>query len=241
MNKEMIQRHTKAAIFMHWFNAICWIFLLVTGLGLIKNPSLSPVGMWWPTLLQELIGGGNLLYLHAVTGVVWTSVFVIYLLINPKQHLVSFLKDILTISLKRDLSWLVKKLILMTLGKKVLKKLGMDEQLPEQGFYNVGQKLFAIPATFGGVVIVVTGIIMIWSKVSSISIALVQWSILLHFLTVGLVFAGLLIHIYMAAIVEEEKPAFRSMFTGWVPKTFAKHHNKLWYLEQEVAESDMKN
>jgi len=45
---------------------------------------------------------------------------------------------------------------------------------------------------------------------------------------VGLVFAGLLVHIYMAAISPEEKPGFRSMFTGVVPEDYARHHHALW-------------
>jgi formate dehydrogenase subunit gamma len=39
----------------------------------------------------------------------------------------------------------------------------------------------------------------------------------------------------MAAIAPEERPALKSMFTGSVPESYAKHHHKLWY-EDEVAE-----
>ena len=53
--------------------------------------------------------------------------------------------------------------------------------------------------------------------------------ILIHFLTVGLVFAGLLVHIYMAAIAKGETPAFLSMFTGKVPSDYAASHHKLWF------------
>jgi formate dehydrogenase subunit gamma len=57
---------------------------------------------------------------------------------------------------------------------------------------------------------------------------LVGWAVTLHYLAVGLVFAGLLVHIYMAAISPEEKPGFRSMFTGTVPRDYARHHHGLW-------------
>jgi len=43
------------------------------------------------------------------------------------------------------------------------------------------------------------------------------------------VFAGLLIHIYMASIAAGERPAFISMFTGTVPEDYARHHHRLWY------------
>ncbi len=232
MSDKMIQRHTKPAIFIHWFNAVCWLLLLATGLGLINNPALSPVGMWWPTTLQNLIGGGELLFIHVAIGIIWMVGYLVFILMNPKEHLFKYTREILTVSPVRDLSWLFKKMVILTLGEKMLKRFGMDSKLPEQGFYNFGQKFFAIPATFGGVVIAVTGIIMTLSKFMYVYTALVQWSILIHFIVVGLVFAGLLIHIYMAALLKEERPAFFSMFSGEIPESFAKHHNKLWYEEQ---------
>jgi len=47
----------------------------------------------------------------------------------------------------------------------------------------------------------------------------------------GAVFAGLLIHIFMASIATGELPALISMFTGTVSKEYAEHYHKLWYDE----------
>ena len=104
-----------------------------------------------------------------------------------------------------------------------------EPRIPDQGFYNVGQKLFAVPSVLGGIVIGLTGIIMMLSTTYFNNTALVRWSILIHFFAVGIVFAGLLIHIYMASIAAGERPAFLSMFTGKVPEQYAKHHHRLWY------------
>lgn len=230
MTSGYIKRHTGSAIFMHWFNAICWLLLLITGLGLIRNETLSPVGMWLPNLMQLIFGKGAVLFnIHVIIGIIWAVVFLLYALINPKQNLFRFIKEVFAISPSRDIAWLFKKGIMMTLGKKQLQKLGHSPQLPPQGFYNVGQKLFAIPSLLGGIVIVLTGVLMLLSKFVSIAPGVVQWSIVIHFITVGLVFAGLLIHIYMAAIDPGERPAFKSMFSGEVPESFAKHHNAEWY------------
>lgn len=242
MNNGMIRRHTRGAIFMHWFNAACWLFLLATGLGLIANPKLSPVGTGWSSWMHGLfVKGEYLLYAHVAVGLLWALVFIVYMVVNPRQHFLRFVREILTISPSRDFKWLFKKMILMTLGPRFLKKLGMDAGLPDQGFYNVGQKLFAIPAAFGGVIIAATGIIMVLSRFTAVNTALVLWSIFIHFLVVGLTFAGLLIHVYMAAIASEERPAFFSMFTGNVPASFARHHNRLWYQELTVQDKALKN
>ena len=65
--------------------------------------------------------------------------------------------------------------------------------------------------------------------------AIVRWAILDHFITVGLVFAGLFILIYMASIAAGERPAFISMYTGSVPEDYARHNHRLWY--EEVKEN----
>ena len=43
----MIRRHSATAIFMHWYNAACWLLLLFTGFALLANPLMQPVGDWW--------------------------------------------------------------------------------------------------------------------------------------------------------------------------------------------------
>ena len=45
----------------------------------------------------------------------------------------------------------------------------------------------------------------------------------------GVMAVVLPIHIYMAAFAPGEGPALRSMFSGFIPVTFIRHHNPLWY------------
>jgi formate dehydrogenase subunit gamma len=235
MTSPQIHRHTRLSIFMHWFNAGCWIFLLLTGLGLIRNDSLQPFTSW-PIMLRQVFGGGaNLLLAHEIVGISWTFGFLLFGVIRLKSDVLPFLREIFTVHIQRDFLWLVTKGIQMTLGYKMLsiiaEKFGFSPKIPDQGFYNVGQKIFAIPAVFGGMVIAVSGIIMIFSQTGMAGNELVQWAILIHFVTVGLVFAGLLIHVFMASIAAGEQPAFISMFTGTVPEDYARHHHKLWLNE----------
>jgi formate dehydrogenase subunit gamma len=219
------------------------MFLLATGVGLINNPDLQPVGMWWTHLMWKLFGSDeNLLMAHVIGGIVWAGVFLIYAIVAIKE-VGQFFREIFSYSPTRDFIWLVKKGIQMTLGIRALEKLGAvlekrgadpeiaAPRIPDQGFYNVGQKLFAVPSVLGGIVIAVSGIIMATSTVYLTNTGIVRWAILIHFVTVGLVFAGLLIHIYMASIAAGERPAFISMFTGSVPEDYAKHHHRLWYDE----------
>lgn len=230
MGKNIIKRHTAVSIFMHWFNAVCWFFLLATGVGLIRNSDLDPIGGWWPGMMRGIFGGGEtLLSAHVICGFVWIAVFFVFTLIRLRKEVRFFIREIFTFSPANDIRWIVKKGIQMTMGYGMLKRLGFEPTIPEQGFYNVGQKLFAIPAMLCSIGIAATGIIMYSSKFMILSPSVVQWSILIHFVMAGVVFAGLLIHIYMASIAAGELPALISMFTGTVPEEYAKHHHKNWY------------
>jgi len=238
-SNQMLKRHTIDAMLMHWFNTICWVLLLATGVGLVDNPVLQPLGMWWVRIMHAIFGGGPaLLKFHIALGAIWSIGFLIYGLFRLRGITIPFIKEMLSFSPRTDIEWLIKKPLSMTIGPKMMQRLGLKPVIPDQGFYNVGQKMFGIPALFGGAVIAVTGWIMTYSQAGIFSQQTVQWAILIHFLAVGLVFAGLLIHIYMASMAKGEGPAFVSMFTGKVPVDYAAHHHKLWLDDLSPDEKD---
>ena len=69
----MIRRHSATAIFMHWYNAACWLLLLFTGFALLANPLMQPVGDWWSSLWTGAFGALGLLRLHVVVGMAWIA------------------------------------------------------------------------------------------------------------------------------------------------------------------------
>jgi formate dehydrogenase subunit gamma len=160
----------------------------------------------------------------------WAGAFLLYALFKPLDTW-AFLKEVFSVSPGRDLLWLVKMNLKMTMGPASLGRFGLTPDMPPQGFYNFGQKLFAQASVLGGIVIAVTGAIMFLSTIVMDTVDPVAWSRTIHYLTVGLVFAGLLVHVYMAAISREERPAFWSMFTGKVSEHCARHHHPLWHAE----------
>jgi formate dehydrogenase subunit gamma len=225
----MIRRHSGGAIFMHWFNAACWITLLLSGFALIDNAELQPVGMWYVDAWHALLAPQDILVLHVTLGVVWAAVYAVYVLLRLKGEAVPFLKEIFSFSLRSDLIWLYRKILHLTVGEEIMRRKNMATELPPQGFYNAGQKMFAVPAVLCSLGLVATGGVMFFSRSWPDGTAAVQWAIGLHFLFAALTALGLPVHIYMATIAPGEGPAFRSMFTGYVPRDFARHHNALWY------------
>lgn len=225
---DELRRHDPSDIRIHWFNAACWLVLLLSGLGLIRNEKLNPLGAWLPDALRALFGGGSaggavLLVIHEVVGVLWLLGLLAYLAVNAGGARF-FLREVFSVR-PGDFTWLIRKMLRMTVGPKL-----SGGELPPQGYYNMGQKAFAQASVLGGVAIGLTGMVLLASDkfLPASMTGVIGWAVTLHYLAVGLVFAGLLVHIYMAAISPEEKPGFRSMFTGSVPRHYARHHHGLW-------------
>jgi len=234
----MIRRHLASAIFMHWCNAVCFLLLLFTGFGLLANPAMQPVGPWWASLWTGLAGASGLLGLHALAGFAWIAVYVLFLFVRLRQVAVPFLREITDLHPVADLTWCVRKGLVLVLGPKAMGRLGLDPALPPQGFYNAGQKLAAVVAVLCGIGLAATGCLLVFCAGRPGVETLLQWCLLGHFVCAGLMAIFLPVHIYMAAFAPGEGPALRSMFTGLVPLAFVRRHNPLWFEKLADREGD---
>ena len=231
-----LKRHSPAGMLMHWFNAVCWFWLLATGIGLIQNPDLRPMGNWYTNMMLSVFNGPeNLLAAHWMVGLVWAGVWIAFAVIGAKKYTIPFIRQIVSFSLPRDIYWMIKKNLQMLIGHQsmadAVKPLGWDGRIPDQDYYNAGQKAAAIPMIGGGILLAMTGSVMFLSTrvLGPEMVFLVQWSITIHYIMAVLTLAVLLVHIFMAAISREERPAFYSMITGDIPADYAEHHHKIWY------------
>lgn len=229
----MIRRHTKSAIFMHWFNAVCWIFLLFSGFALLAG-DMQPVGAWWRDLWQGLFGERGLIVAHLVVGTIWCLCYAICILMFARRDVLPFLCEILRFKGKSDLVWCARKGLWLVIGPRRMKRLGLDPTLPPQGFYNAGQKMVAVIAILASLGLAVTGLVLGFCSGNSalaVSQKALQYCLVIHFACAGLMAIFLPVHIYMAALAPGEGPALRSMLTGLVPAKHVREHNPLWYAE----------
>jgi sulfite dehydrogenase (quinone) subunit SoeB len=210
-----LHRHRLGMRVLHWFNATSWVVLLVTGIGLVSAASFAFFGTGFPRALSELARGkANLVRLHVGWGIVWGAVIVpVFLLFKhgPREvlHEVRVTGD--------DLRWLLAKPLAMA---------GLRAQpLPPQDKYNAGQKLFALFVLIATTAILATGLVMTFHVGSA---GVVAAAILVHKLAIALAVVGVAVHVSMAAIIAEERPALRSMFTGHIDYHHAKHHSPKW-------------
>ena len=225
MLQRQIKKHHVAIILVHWFNAIVWLLELSTGLALISSPDLRLAPDWYIGMFTATFGGrANLLQFHIALGVTWMLALLPYGLFGFRTYLRG---EMLNVTDKDDIRWLIVR-TLRILGKS-------DEPLPPQGIYNAGQKAYSLVVWGMVPVIMATGVVMAFRLFSP---AVVGWAVVLHFFAVGMVVAGLVVHVYMGAVFPEERPAFFSMITGKVDELYAYSHHFKWWREMKLAEQE---
>src|SRR6266496_769329 len=219
MAQRQIKKHHVAIVLLHWFNAISWLLELATGAGLIVSPYYRFAPLWYLQMMEGIFGSrSNMLRFHIAVALTWITVFLVYAIFGFRSYLrVEIVQNELALDAD-DLRWLKVRTLLL-LGRT-------QEELPPQGAYNAGQKLFALLVYTMVPLVMLTGLIMTFHWFGS---AIVAWAMVLHLFAVGMVVSGLMIHVYMGAVFPEEKPAFYSMITGVVDELYAyRHHFKWW-------------
>jgi sulfite dehydrogenase (quinone) subunit SoeB len=215
-----LPRHPAGLRFLHWFNALSWLVLLVTGVGLVSAAGFTVAGEGFPAWLAARVGGkATLLRLHAVWGLAWAAVIVPLFLLF-KGSLRHVWEDVRIT--RDDLAWLARKPLAMAGVAK--------RPLPPQDKYNAGQKVFALFVLVATSAIVGTGLVMTFQLGSA---PVVAAAAVVHGLAIALVVAGLAVHLTMAAVIADERPALRSMVTGRIDSEHARHHSPKWVAKLE--------
>ncbi|NPV67453.1 MAG: hypothetical protein HPY64_09945 [Anaerolineae bacterium] len=229
LRQQTLVKHHTANILTHWFNAFSWLLLLPTGFAILLGKAYPFVPQAWNDLVRSMFGGlAPLIKWHAIWGQIWLFVLVFNVLFGFRKYFIPFAATRMWMD-KDDWRWLmIRPLQMFGLMK--------DRPLPPQDAYNGGQKLYSYLVLIGTFFIGVTGLIMTYSELIPTSLQwLIQWSMPIHFIAVGGVFAGVIIHVYMGAIMPEERQAFFSMFSGKVNGLYAYLHHRKWY-ERKMAE-----
>ena len=230
MQQYQIKKHHVAIVLLHWFNATVWLFELLTGSAIITAPAYRFAPVWFLSMMEGIFGAReNLLRSHIAVGMTWTIVFVVYAIFGWKNYLhAEVLRKEIGLD-HDDFKWLEVR-TLRLLGRS-------KEPLPPQGAYNAGQKLYALLVYSAIPIIMLTGLAMVFHVGGS---TVVAWAMLIHFVAVGMVVSGLMVHVYMGAVFPEEKPAFYSMITGMVDELYAYRHHFKWWREVKLEQQSFR-
>ncbi len=226
MAQRQIKKHHVAIVLLHWFNAFVWLAELATGAAVVVAPAYRFMPVWYLRMMEEAFGSrANLLRFHVAVGLTWIMMFLVYALFGWRHYLhTEVLRKEIGLD-QDDFRWLKIRSLRMVNRSQ--------EHLPAQGAYNAGQKLYALLVYAAIPVIMITGLIMSFHLVAT---SVVAWAMVIHFLAVGMVVSGLMIHVYMGAVFPEERPAFYSMVTGMVSELYAYRHHFKWWREVKLQE-----
>lgn len=224
----LIYSRPKRVIRLHWFNVAVWFTLTISGLGIIRGDlRFMPEG--YAEWMQNLFAGQfNLIVSHSVLGLTWMTVFVVFTLFNWNSIVFPFLKKVLSITPKA----IYNDLIFMCVSIANLFGLMKNVKLPPAGRYNGAQRLLGTLILLSCVVIALSGTVMFVLFLltpAAIDGVIFRWSLVAHAFFVGMVYIGLIAHLYYSLI--EEPEVLRSMRDGYLDASYVKHHSPGWYNE----------
>lgn len=204
----LIQRYTANERSNHWFTAILFILLALSGLAMF-HPAMS-----W---LYGIFGGGQWTrILHPFFGVL---MFVSFMLLARRMRAHNRFEP-------GDREWLSRPGDVLA---------GREDRLPKAGKYNAGQKALFFTLVACMVVLLLSGIV-IWRAWFShlFPIGLIRFSALLHAFFAFVIIMAIIVHIYAGLWV---KGSIGAMTRGVVTYGWARKHHPRWF-EQVMRKGD---
>jgi formate dehydrogenase subunit gamma len=204
LSGQLVDRWSVADRVIHWFTAILFIILAITGLSLMWGryvliPVMGPEGFAaWANIAKPV---------HDYLALAFMAGLVIMLLKWMKENLFK----------SYDLTWIVQGGGYLPNGKH-----------PKAGFCNAVEKLFYWTLFFIGGAMVVSGVFLLFPNLGFDRNAM-QLANIVHGASSLFVIAFVCLHIYLATL--GSPGAFRGMTTGKVDAVWAAQHHSEWYKE----------
>jgi len=206
MEMPIVERYTPSARWFHWLIVGVFLELALSGL-LLFLPwfGFTMVGTW-------------IRLIHRIGAVILVGAPLVFALISWRRAWY-FVKEAFTWG-KEDLGW-----IIAAPGYYF----GGDARLmPPQGYINTGMKLYRLAILSGGVVFVITGLIM-WFFKGIVPPQVFQWSLFLHDLAFIIAMCMLFLHVQLGVFHPRMDESLLSMVDGKVSGVYAKRHHGIWY------------
>jgi formate dehydrogenase gamma subunit len=181
---------------VHLFRLISFVLLAVTGLILAFNLHL------WQQLL--FASAQQMLDVHIVAGIVF--------IVTTFGGILLWFRDALFASYDKD--WV----------RRIGGYLGYKGKVPA-GRFNAGQKMFYWYTTIFGLIISVTGVILVFRDSFALSTICITSTI--HNLMAFILIAGVVAHAYLGTVANPG--TWRVLVDGSVTREWAQHHHPQWY------------
>lgn len=198
-----VLRYTFPERLNHWVAAGSFLYLMATGLAF-----WSPWLFW----IAVMLGGGQTSrMLHPWAGLVFAASLVYMFVKWSKQMKFEAV----------DKEWWKSLHFYIT---------NQDDKMPPAGRYNAGQKLLFWSFFFGGLVLLLTGLVLWFTDSLPWSFRWLRYiAVILHPIAALVTIGNFMIHVYMGVFAE--RGAFGSVIRGDVSMAFAKRYHPSWYKE----------
>ncbi|HEX7971671.1 MAG TPA: formate dehydrogenase subunit gamma [Thiobacillus sp.] len=197
-----IQRYSASERNNHWLVAIAFVLAALSGLALF-HPAFF--------FLSGLFGGGTWTrILHPYLG---TLMALFFIALSARFWRLNHITS-------ADRQWMSR------IGDVLRNR---DENLPEAGKYNAGQKVLFWVLVTSVPVLLVSGIVF-WQPwfAPYFPVWLLRVAVVVHALAAWIVILGIVVHVYAAIWV---KGTVRAMTRGTVSEAWARQHHRAWYRE----------
>lgn len=208
LRENEIVRYTLKERMCHWISGVSYVYLLLTGLALF-----TPYLYW---IAYVLGGGPTIRFWHPWVGLIFAAS-------------VLWMHGMWRADMKTtaaDLEW-----------RKTLKAYvtNRDEQVAAAGHFNSGQKLFYWVMFYGGMLLLLTGIVMWFPELMPRN---AHWVlpvvVFLHCAGALVTIGAFIIHVYMGFFFVSG--GLHGILWGRVPVAWVKAHHRLWY--EQVQKED---
>ncbi len=198
-----ILRYTLEERIVHWIAGLSYVYLLLTGLAFF-----TPLLYW----LATLVGGGPTARAwHPWAGLIFTVAVVWMYKIWRKDMRIT----------AADRTWF------RAVGHYVGNE---DEELPPVGRFNAGQKQLFWLMFYGGIALLLSGLVLWFSEYIPWSLRWLRYlAVLVHPIAALLTIGGFIIHVYMGTAMV--RGGFTAIVRGEVSQAWAKMHHRLWFSE----------
>lgn len=196
-----ILRYTLTERINHWIAALTYTYCLITGLAF-----WSPYMFW----LLVLVGGGP-------TARFWHPWFGLFFTASVGWMYKMWYGDMLITDADRRWSKAIKHYVEND-----------DQNLPPEGRFNYGQKLFFWLMFYGVILLLISGVGLWFIESIPWSLRWLRYLAVTIHVAAGLAtIGGFIIHVYMGTAME--RGAFGSVIRGDVSSGWARRYHRLWY------------
>ena len=198
---ERILRYTLVERVHHWLGALFYIYCLITGLAF-----WSPYLFW----LVVLVGGGP-------TARFWHPWFGVAFTLSMLWMCRMWLPDMRATDADRRWKQQVKHYIEND-----------DDNLPPEGRFNYGQKIFFWLMFYGVILLLISGLGLWFVEDIPWNLRWLRYlAVTVHVAVAMATIGGFIIHVYMGTAMV--RGGFNAIVTGDVTASWARHHHRLWY------------